>query len=227
MAAATAYYVGLSFFPLLLVLTAGLGWFLQYTPFRRNAHQKVLEFVANNMSEQLAAYVEQSFSLVQEKSEINGPIGLLTILVTGLAAFGEVRFGPRSNRRQCPKAHRKVSSPVPLVCWFSQAEHFSCFLAYGAVVILVFLAGLVIAAVQTHASTLLPKSEIISDALQIAATLAINAGVFTLLFRLLPKDPANWSDSFSGGLLTAAAWEIGRQLLSIFIARGKYATLTA
>ena len=31
MAAATAYYLGLSFFPLLLVLTAGVGWFLRHT----------------------------------------------------------------------------------------------------------------------------------------------------------------------------------------------------
>jgi membrane protein len=43
-----------------------------------------------------------------------------------------------------------------------------------------------------------------------------------LLFRLLPQAPVRWSDAFYGGFLTAAAWEIGRQLLAVFIARSKY-----
>ena len=43
-----------------------------------------------------------------------------------------------------------------------------------------------------------------------------------LLFWLLPKAPVRWCDAFHGALLTAAAWEIGRQVLAIFIARGKY-----
>jgi membrane protein len=223
MAAATAYYVGLSFFPLLLVLTAGLGWFLQHTNLGQDAHQQVIRFVANNMSEQLAGNVEQAFSLLQEKSAINGPIGLLTILITSLAAFAQLDSALdriAGNGRGVSKS--VVASAIGLVVQRGRA--LLVLLGLGAVVILVFLAGMVVAAVQTHASTVVPKGEMLSDALQIAVTLAINACIFTLLFRLLPKDPANWTDSFSGGLLTAAAWEIGRQLLAIFIARGKYAS---
>ena len=120
-------------------------------------------------------------------------------------------------------AHQVASSRQ---LWRDRAARaFLVLLGLGAVVILVFLAGLVFQAVQTHTSALLPQSEMIYDALQIGLTLAINAGVFTLLFRLLPRDPPTWSDAFSGGLLTAAAWEIGRQLLAIFIARGKYASV--
>jgi membrane protein len=223
MAAATAYYIGLSFFPLLLVLTAGLGWFLQHTHSGQDAHQQVIQFVANNMSEQLAGNVEQAFSLVQEKSAINGPIGLLTILITALAAFTQLDSALdriAGNARGTSKS--VIASAIGLLVQRGRA--FLVLLGLGAVVILVFLAGLVIEALQSHAPAIFPKGELGSFALQIAVTLAINSCIFMLLFRLLPKDPANWSDSFSGGLLTAAAWEIGRQLLAIFIARGKYAS---
>jgi membrane protein len=223
MAAATAYYVGLSFFPLLLVLTAGLGWFLQHTHSGQDAQQEVLRFIANNMSEQLATNVEQSFSLVQSKSAINGPVGLVTILITALAAFAQLDTAIDRIAGNARGASKSVfASALALVVQRGRA--FLVLLGLGAVVILVFLAGMVIAAVQTHASVVVPQAEMLSDALQIGVTLAINAGIFTLLFRLLPKDPAGWGDSFSGGLLTAAAWEIGRQLLAIFIARGKYAS---
>jgi membrane protein len=49
-----------------------------------------------------------------------------------------------------------------------------------------------------------------------------NIVVFMLLFRLLPQATVRWSDAFYGGFLTSAAWEIGRQLLAVFIARSKY-----
>lgn len=223
MAAATAYYVGLSFFPLLLVLTAGLGWFLQHTHSGQDAHQKVLEFVANNMSDELAANVEQTLSTVQEKSAINGPVGLITILITALAAFAQLDTALDRIAGNARGASKSVfASAWALVVQRGRA--FLVLLGLGAVVILIFLAGMVLDAVQARTSTILPLGDVFSDALQIAVALVINAGIFTLLFRLLPKDPAGWSDSFSGGLLTAAAWAIGRQLLAIFIARGKYAS---
>src|SRR5689334_13472863 len=90
MSAATAYYVGLSFFPLLMVLTAGLSWFLQYTHSGQDAQQTILRFVSNNMSDQLADNVNQAFSDLWKKSAINGPVGLITILVTALAAFAQL-----------------------------------------------------------------------------------------------------------------------------------------
>lgn len=223
MSAATAYYVGLSFFPLLMVLTAGLSWFLQYTHSGQDAQQTILKFVSNNMSEQLADNVNQAFSDLWQKSAINGPVGLLTILVTALAAFAQLDSALdriAGNTRGTSSSVFKAA--VALIVQRGRA--FLVLLGLGAVVILVFLAGLVFQAVQTHTSALLPQSEMIYDALQIGLTLAINAGIFTLLFHLLPKAPSTWSDAFSGGLLTAAAWEIGRQLLAVFIARGKYAS---
>ncbi len=195
MAAATAYYVGISFFPLLLLLIAGLSWFFEHTHSGQDAKQQVLQYVATSTSEQLEEYVDQSLKMVQEKSAINGPIGLLTILLTALAAFAQLDSALDRIAGNARGASRSiVASAIGLLVQRGRA--FLVLLGLGAVVILVFLAGLFIAAVQTHASTLLPKSQIIVDTLQIAVTLAINAGVFTLLFRLLPKDPANWSDSF-------------------------------
>jgi len=223
MSAATAYYVGLSFFPLLMVLTAGLGWFLQHTHLGQDAQQTILRFVANNVSDQLVGSVEQFLDMLQKKSAINGPVGLITILITALAAFAQLDSALdriAGNARGTSSSVFKAA--VALIVQRGRA--FLVLLGLGAVVILVFLTGLVLQAVQTHTSALLPQAEVVSDALQIGVALVINAGIFTLLFRLLPKDPAGWGDAFSGGLLTAAAWEIGRQLLAVFIARGKYAS---
>ncbi|HZZ28238.1 MAG TPA: YihY/virulence factor BrkB family protein [Pirellulales bacterium] len=221
MAAATAYYLGLSFFPLLLVLIAGLGWFLEHTHSGQDARQTVLEAIAQNVSPALKEYVASALTAVQNRSIINGPLGLATMIITALAAFAQLDSAmDRINGDPAGQSKSLLAHALALV--IQRGRAFLLLLALGLLVVIVFLIGMVLAAVETQASDLLPWVGWMSDALQIAAALIINAGVFTLLFRLLPKSPAGWVDSFYGGLLTAAAWEIGRQLLTIFIARSKY-----
>jgi membrane protein len=224
MSAATAYYVGLSFFPLLLVLTAGLGWFLQHTNSGKDAEEQVLKLVARNMSEQLATSVGQAFDIVKDKSITSGPVGLVTMLITSLAAFAQLDSA-LDRIAGLPQAEAKGIFRQALELVLQRGRALLLLLGLGALVIIVFLAGMVIDALRAHTSAFLMKAPLVYDALQIGITLAINAGIFTLLFRLLPKSPAGWLDCFYGGLLTASAWEIGRQLLAIFIARGRYASL--
>ncbi|HTQ37776.1 MAG TPA: YihY/virulence factor BrkB family protein [Pirellulales bacterium] len=221
MAAATAYYLGLSFFPLLWVLIAGLGWFLQHTHLGHDAQEEVLTAIAQNVSPTLKDYVADSLKVVQDRSIINGPIGLATVLITALAAFAQLDSAMDRIAGQ-PVGQSKSMLAHALALVVQRGRAFLMLLALGAVIVLVFLTGIVVAAVEAQTTAIVPLGGWFSDALQIAVALAINAAVFTLLFRLLPKSPAGWADCFYGGLLTAAAWEIGRQLLNIFIARSRY-----
>ncbi|HEY2883121.1 MAG TPA: YihY/virulence factor BrkB family protein [Pirellulales bacterium] len=223
MAAATAYYVGLSFFPLLLLLTAALGWFLKYSHLGQDAHAEVLNFVKNNTSELLAQYVSDSLTMVQDRSSINGPIGLATIVLTSLAAFAQLDSAFDRIWRVPPSESKSIFW-LALNFLIQRGRAFLLLLGLMTLVMLVFFAGMILTAVESHTANVLPAGGWQWDAVQVAVTLATNAVVFTLLFRLLPKAPVRWGHSLHGGLLTAAAWEIGRQILAVMIARGKYGT---
>lgn len=221
MSAATAYYLGLSFFPLLLVLIAGVGFFLENTHLGQNARQEVISAIAKNMSEQLADYVKQSLNVVQERSVISGPLGLVTMLITSLAAFAQ--FDSAFDRIwRVPARNGKSIVSMALALLIQRGRAFLLLFGLGTFVVVVFLAGMVLAAIQSRAADLLPQEEWLWNTVQIGVTLATNTLVFMLLFWLLPKAPVRWCDAFHGALLTAVAWEIGRQVLAIFIARGKY-----
>jgi membrane protein len=221
MSAATAYYLGLSFFPLLLVLIAGVGLFLQNTHLGQNAKQEVISAIAKSTSDQLADYVKQSLNVVQERSIISGPLGLLTMLITSLAAFAQ--FDSAFDRIwRVPSRNSKSIISMALALLIQRGRAFLLLFGLGIFVVVVFLAGMVLAAIQSRAADLLPQEEWVWNTVQIGVTLATNTLVFMLLFWLLPKAPVRWCDAFHGALLTAAAWEIGRQVLAIFIARGKY-----
>ena len=58
--------------------------------------------------------------------------------------------------------------------------------------------------------------------LPIAVGAALNTLCFTLLYRLLPKRRVLWRHAVAGALVAGIAWEIGRQLLSLFLIGGSY-----
>ncbi len=221
MAAATAYYLGLSFFPLLLVLIAGVSWFIQNTHLGEDAQRVILKAINDNMSSQLGDYVKQALDLVKDRSSIGGPLGLATMLLASLAAFGQLDSA-FDRIWGFPQSQSQSMLRYLLGLLAQRGCAFLALLGLGTVVVAVFLAGMVFTAIQTHTSAVVPLDPWVWNTAQTLITFVTNASVFTLLFRLLPKAPVRWKRALEGGLLTAAAWEIGRQLITILVARSKY-----
>src|SRR4051812_6888767 len=73
-AAGIAYYVALSFFPLLLVLVAGLSSVLQWTEFGQSARDELRKVIAQQASPDLAQQVDRSLKVVSDKAPAGGPI---------------------------------------------------------------------------------------------------------------------------------------------------------
>ena len=69
----------------------------------------------------------------------------------------------------------------------ARGRAFLVLLGMGAVVVVVFLAGMVVTAVESQTDAVLPLSGWVWDAVQIGVTMTTNIVVFTLLFRLLPQ----------------------------------------
>lgn len=221
LAAATAYYVGLSFFPLLIVLTAAFGWFLRSTNLGQDSHQHILAAISENVSPVLAEYVGDALEVVQTESAVSGPIGLATMLFAALAALVQL---DAAYDRIWSAPSTQSSGMLRLIVDFllQRGRALLLLIGMGAVLIAVFLSGMVLTGIEAHTNGILPLSGWIWNVVQIGLTFAINTAVFTLINRLLPKASVRWSDALRGGLLTAAGWEVGRQILAEFVVRSNY-----
>lgn len=73
-------------------------------------------------------------------------------------------------------------------------------------------------------SDILPGTDWLWTVGQMVLPMILNAGVFTLIYRLLPKVPVKWSEAFQGGLLASVVWEIGRYVLTWFLVASKYSS---
>ena len=69
-AAAVAYYVALSFFPLLLVLVASLGLVLEWTAAGQDARAELLTAIRQQASPDLAIQVDRALTAVSRRAPV-------------------------------------------------------------------------------------------------------------------------------------------------------------
>jgi membrane protein len=221
MAAAIAYYLGISFFPLLLVLIAGLGVFLESTHLGQDAQQRVLDAISQNASPQLAQYVKEALSTVRSQSATSGPLALVGMLIASLAAFAQ--FDAAFDRIWNVQGKQSSSFWRGLLgVLIGRGRAFLLLLALGAIIVVVFIAGLALSAIAAHAENWLPWGDWTSRGMQSALTITVNVLVFTLIHKFLPKVRIHWDEALRGGIVTTAGWEIGRQIITHYISRTGY-----
>src|SRR5205807_9008802 len=73
-AASLAYYGAFSFFPLVLVLIAGAGVVLSFSPSAQFQQQQLIHIISDQVSPKLAEEVDKVMSGVKSSAGISGPV---------------------------------------------------------------------------------------------------------------------------------------------------------
>jgi membrane protein len=221
MAAAVAYYVALSFFPLVLLLISGLGLFFRFAHSGQSAHQAVLTLVESDLSPSARAAVEQALDQVRDRSTVHGPIALAMMLFSSIAGFVQLqqafdRIGnvPRGASKGIVNALRMVL--------FERLIAFLMLCGLALLVAAVFVGTMVLVAMEQYTTGILPGSQMFWRPLQSLVSFLTNTLLFSLIYRSLPKSPAPFKYCLRGGLLAALIWEIGRQILAAVLIGTRY-----
>ena len=221
LSAGVAYYIALSLFPVLLVLIAGIGFFFAGTDMGQAAEANLLKAVSEQLSPALSEQVAKVFDEASNKATIGGPVGLITLLIAGLAMFSQFDHAFDRIWNSETKSDGGLWHSV-LKSLRTRLKAFMMLLALGALVVVVFVAGVVLSTVEEESSKLLPWSAQLGWLLELGVTFMLNALAFTLIYRWIPKVEVHWRHALAGGLFAAVAWEIGRQLLGYFVIGQRY-----
>jgi membrane protein len=92
LAAATAYYAAFSFFPLVLVLIAALGFALRFSESAQNAQQQLLELLAERTVPEFEKEVASILSEVETRAPYGGPVGFVILIVGAIGIFSQIEF---------------------------------------------------------------------------------------------------------------------------------------
>ncbi len=217
--AALAYYALFSLFPLLLLLIAGLGYVLQYWDQAINVQDEILAAVSRNFSPQLSDALNQILGGIKNNAGGATVIGLITLLIGASSVFQQLDLS--FNKIWRAPEPEQAAGLVASIMQTIKTKLFS----FGMVLAVGFLL-LVSMALTGITQVLLDSFQevpliggVAGFVIGIATTLLLNTLVFALLFKFLPNTAVRWGDVWLGALVTAVLWEIGKNLLALYIGR--------
>lgn len=216
-ASGIAYYVALSFFPLLLVLVAGLSWVLQWTQMGQNAWQALYDTIANQLSHDLAQQVGRTLRTVSDKAPSSGPLGFVVLVVSAIAIFAQMDAAFDRTWRVPADPHASWLHWIKRLV-FQRLKALGMLIGLGGFVIIALIASMVVRGIEER----YPVGPWIEWATSFWMNLLLNLLAFTLVYRVVPKVRIRWRDALQGGLLSAILWEVGRQALTAYFLHLNY-----
>jgi membrane protein len=220
-AAGIGYYVALSFFPLLLVLVAGLSAVLEWTQFGQNAFQALRTAISQQASPDLAQQVDRTLKVVSARAPAGGPIGFVVLIISAIAIFAQLDAAFDRIFRLPHDPHASWMSWIKRLL-FQRLKALGMLAAVGGFIIMVMITSMVWAALQHSLEPRVqmgPWGEWLSN---LWINLGLNLFAFTMIYRAVPRPSIRWRDAVHGGFLTAVLWEAGRQALAAYLIHLNY-----
>lgn len=223
MAAAIAYYLAVSFFPLLLVLVAVLGYVLTWTTAGQSAQEQILATLAEQASPQLSEQVGKSLAVVRDQAPTGGAAGFALLVFAAVALFSQFDYAIDriwTTSAQRPSSWRARIARILL----TRLKALAMLLGVGAFVIAVTIASVVWEGAQSAVAEQFAIGPLAQSGARIAINVSLNLLAFAVMYRFLPHVPVRWLHALGGGLVAALLWEVGRQVLAVYLFRQDFPT---
>jgi len=223
LAASVAYYLALSLFPLMLLLTSGFGIFLQFSKTGKQAEEQILNMVETHASPVIKQQIEQVLTQMQNHSVVSGPFGFLAATLAAIGIFAQIDRGFDKIFRIPVQRDADVRRTVYRVMK-SRFLAFVMLAGLGGTILVMFAAGMVVAQFRSITTATVPSMNHLFVLFELCSTVVANGLLFSLVYRWLPKKFVCWSDAIRGGLLAACIWELGREILGVFLIGMRYSS---
>jgi membrane protein len=219
LAASVSFYACFCVFPVLLILLAGFGFFLQNTVWGQSYEQGLIRYLSDQTSPTLAEQVETLLHQVEAAAIVSGPVGISCLLMTALTLFVnfEKCFAIIWERQDRTKGLVAGACEVLV----HRVRGFLLLLMIASLILVNFVSYF---AIEMLANWLgeFSYSQRWWQLMHLGSSLSLNVLLFSMIYRTLPRRKILWRDAFQGGSLAALTWEIGRYFLAWLIISDNY-----
>jgi len=221
LAASVAYYLALSLFPLMLLLTSGIGIFLEFSSLGRDAEYKILTIVEQQASPVVKHQIEEVLKQLRNQSMVSGPFGVVTAILAAIGVFAQIDRGFDRIFRIPTKREATVRRTI-----YRLVRHrcfaFLMLVCLGGTILILFATSMILSQLRSMTGSNLPSLKHVFGVFDLGFAILTNAMLFSLVYRWLPKKPVAWFDAMRGGLLAAIIWELGRTAMGMFLIGMRY-----
>ncbi|MCR9296266.1 MAG: YihY/virulence factor BrkB family protein [bacterium] len=223
LSAAVAYYLALSIFPMLLLLSSGLGIVLKFTHIGRDAQYQILAIVSEHCSPSLEQQVRAILSHLEDQSIVSGPMGVMTACLAAIGVFYQLERG----FDKIWQVQRASSAGAVGIARQIIGRRFGAFLmlcGVGILILAIMTANVALGILKQWMNHLDVPGTVLVTIIDATGTMMLNTLAFSAIYRVLPRRKVAWVDALRSGLLVAIIWEVAREFLFSFMIGMRYTT---
>jgi membrane protein len=249
-AAALSFYTAFSFFPLILVLLSGLGWFLSTTEIAKqeNIENYILEPVRKQAGEEAAKQLDAILGTIKEQLKTQASVGWSTgffmLLLGAIGIFAQMESAfARIWKEYLPQPKPGIW-PLIQRLLLGRLKAFVVVLGLGIFMVLTFLSSFLLSGIATGIDNLdkvewlqrlkewfieiapwfanLPLGSWTLRGMQFGTGVALNLLLFLFLYRMFSPRRIGWMSCVRGSIVASLLWELGRIGLTWYLLRGGY-----
>jgi len=212
LAAALAYYALFSLAPLLVVAVAIAGIVFGREAAQGEVVAQFQGFLGRTGAEAVEALLASTGSAATGAAA--AAIGLLALLVGASGVFGELQDAMNSIWDVAPR--RGASWKL---FFRRRFVSFAMVLGSGFLLLVSLLLSAALAAAGKYFTRLAPQGELLASTAISLAGIALPAVLFALIFKLVPDAKVAWRDAWTGALVTAMLFALGRTAIAYYLGR--------
>jgi len=217
MGAALAYYTIFSLAPLLVIVTAVAGFFLD----TRTVEQALVEEMRGFVGPETARAIQQTVAASFDPGTGTiATIGAVVLLLFGsTVAFAEMRDALNTIWEMKPRPESTLWS-------FLKARMFSLsmVLCIGFLLLVSLLLSTALSLAARYWSHYLPLPPRAMSALDFVLSFAVITVLFAMLFKVLPAAKIAWRDVWIGALITSFLFTLGKFFIGWYLGTGAVAS---
>ncbi|MEP6557658.1 MAG: YihY/virulence factor BrkB family protein [Burkholderiales bacterium] len=213
MGAAISYYTIFSLAPLLIIVIAVAGAIFGEEAVRG----QIVGQLQSMMGEEGAKAVQTMIKAANEptKGLVASAVSFVLLLVGATTVFAELQSA-------LDRIWHVPEKAKPQGIWaVIRARVLSMGLILGLAFLLMvsLVTAAAVAALGTLANSMLPGSELLLQALNIAISVGLSTLLFAMIFKYMPSISIEWRNVWVGAAVTAVMFEVGKWGISLYIGK--------
>ncbi len=214
LSASLAYYTVFSLGPLLIMIIYLTSFFFGREAIEGTIYTQIHGFVGKEAADQIQSIIKNV--ALEGKGGVAFIIGIITLLVGATTVFAEIQdsinsiWGLKANPKQGLLKLLK--------------DRLLSFGVIGSLGFLLLVSLGVSAIVDALGSSLQARfpdvAVVFFYIVNLLLTLVVTAGLFGVIFKVLPDASVKWKDVLGGAIATAVLFMVGKLLISLYISKG-------
>ena len=213
MGAALAYYALFSIAPLLIIVIAVAGFVFGEEAIRGEIATQLGSLIGAEGAQAVQGLVASASA--PTKGVIATVISVLVLLLGATTVFGELQSA--LDRIWRVPAAPQASGISNLLR--TRLLSFGLVLGLGFLLLVSLVISAALAALGTLSAGGLTDWEWLLQALNLASSLLLEAGLFAMIYKIMPRARIAWHDVWIGAAVTAAMFEIGKLLIGLYLGK--------